>query len=85
MLDLIAPSPDFDVEQARGLRQPRDVRAVGKQTVSGGRSWWELKTRAELNAEAQRRAELNAEAQRRAEAMSKSDVGRSVKGQVNTP
>jgi hypothetical protein len=75
VLDLIAPSPDFDVEQARGLRQPRDVRAVGKQTVSGGRSWWELKTRAELNAEAQRRAE----------AMSKSDVGRSVKGQVNTP
>lgn len=77
MLDGIeAPAPDYTAEAAKGLRQARDVRAVGRQTVApGGRSWWEQKTREELNAEATARAE----------AMGKTAVGRSVRGQVNTP
>lgn len=79
--DLPVGAPPLDeaeayaAEIAAGLRQPRDRRAVGREVVRGGASWWVGKSRAALAAEAEARAHE----------MSQTAVGRSVKAPVNTP
>ncbi|MGE0363022.1 MAG: hypothetical protein AB7R67_20075 [Vicinamibacterales bacterium] len=65
---------DYDADIARGHRQPRSARDVGKERASGT-SWWLGKSREQLSAEASTRMAASA----------KTKVGQSVKGTVNTP
>lgn len=78
-LDVTEPeaTQDFTSDIARGLRQPKDRRAVGRERVASGSggSWWMGKSRADLAAEAEARAHD----------MSRTAIGRTVRGTVNLP